>query len=277
MGIPASCCRHCLQARWKIRKKHFRRPTDVGRPSGELFARSSTGKDKGLFARLSTCNFKDSVYQLSKGGSGAADRGSGPVTSIEQLWQRIATSGRALTGVKDFHAAGLLVKLLLFPWKNEIVSQREYRVFCPPPNGAVSAVSQYSWFKPWMHFRTGNEGSLKMRQTAQNVLHGIFGVHERLMSHSEIDGSNERDWLYLRCDKASRWIGGTLGAEQLRCYEWLRLTGFTVRRRCMLLTVCCSRGSGGRVSGLICSMRQSYVLQCSPRHGKEVSENSHKK
>lgn len=164
----------------------FPSATDKDQPIDGLFADGAVGRSQRFFARISTCSLKDSVYKPYDGGAGAVDRGSGPVKCVEQLWQRIATSGRALTGIQDLRAADLPVKLFLLPWNDEIQAQREYRVFCAPPSGEITAVSQYAWFKPWVHFDSGDAGVLNMEEKAQKILNGIIIVHQNIMAQPEI-------------------------------------------------------------------------------------------
>lgn len=156
--------------------------TSEGKPVKELFASSLTQ----FFARISTCSLKDSFYQPRNTNSSNANLGCGAVTEMRQLRQRIATSARAVEGIRALRAAGLLVNLFLLSWKNDIKPQNEYRVFCAPDGGAITAVSQYRWFDPWVHYQAGLDGKTKMEAEARSVLAGVRSIHRELMAHPEM-------------------------------------------------------------------------------------------
>lgn len=88
------------------------------------------------FVRLNTCSLKDAFVG-----------GTGPVTSVKQLWTRLATSQRAHNGVMSMRAFDIIapIYLYLFPWDDNVRTELEYRVFCPPGAGRIAAISQYKW------------------------------------------------------------------------------------------------------------------------------------
>ena len=103
------------------------------------------------------------------------------MTSVEELWTRLATSMRACNGIKALRAIDerASVYLFLFPWNEEIRTEKEYRVFCPPTDwGRISAVSQYKWHEPWAHAGKDVE---EQREIVERVWKGIKEVYERLM------------------------------------------------------------------------------------------------
>lgn len=113
----------------------FPKKTTRDIPLSELFA-----DGQKYFARLDTCSLKD-----------AADGPTGAVTSVKQLWTRLATSARGSTGIRALRAfdENMPIYLYLFPWNERIRTEREYRVFCPPDTGRIAAISQYKWHQPW--------------------------------------------------------------------------------------------------------------------------------
>lgn len=167
--------------------------TTAGTPISGLFAKSSSGDSRAFFTCISNCSLKDSSYKPTYGASRNISLGSGPLREMQQLWQRIATSARALEGIKDLRAANLPVNLFLMPWNNEIQPLREYRVFCAPRGGAIAAVSQYRWFETWMRLEEGLEAMSKMKTSAATILGGIQNVHQRLMAHPEVCNSGMKD------------------------------------------------------------------------------------
>lgn len=112
------------------------------------------------------------------------------MTSIEQIWQRIATSDRALTGIKDLRQAGVEMKLFLLPWNERIRPEHEYRGFCAPNGGKVTAVSQYRWFQPWVHL---GESTTETETKAASVLEGVLDIHQRLMRHPAVSELKLKD------------------------------------------------------------------------------------
>lgn len=154
--------------------EYFPRTTTRGIPLSELL-----GEDK-FFARLDTCSLKD-----------AADGGQGAVTSVEQLWTRLATSARACQGIRSLRAQDedVAVFLYLFPWNEGMKTSLEYRVFCPPDGGRIAAVSQYRWHEPWVH---ADKGAEEQRDIAERVWSGAEEVHGRLMASDSMTESMRR-------------------------------------------------------------------------------------
>ena len=63
----------------------------------------------------------------------------------------------------------------------------EYRVFCAPGGlGKISAISQYSWHKPWYHAFESDE---KQIQVVQKVWRGIQDIYTEIMAHSAMSQS----------------------------------------------------------------------------------------
>ncbi len=152
----------------------FPRTTTRGVPLSELFA---GGK---YFARLDTSSLKD-----------AADGGQGAVTSVEQLWTRLATSARACQGIRSLRAQDedVAVYVYLFPWNKGMKTSLEYRVFCPRDRGRIAAVSQYRWHEPWVHAEKGME---EQKWIAERVWRGAEEVYERLLASESMTESMRR-------------------------------------------------------------------------------------
>lgn len=94
-----------------------------------------------FFTRLDTCSLKDTIL------------GKGPIQNVGDLWMRLATSARGVTGISDLrkHDLSMLVYVYLLPWKDDMKTELEYRVYCPPPTGKIAAISQCKWHAPWYH------------------------------------------------------------------------------------------------------------------------------
>ena len=102
-------------------------------------------------------------------------------------------------------------RVYLLPFRPEMDSRREWRVFCPPPAageevgsgvGRVVAVSQYSWHQPWQPAGQDvvEEGWRDMvKRTAERVLKGVTRVHGLLVEHAErLKREEERAWVMER-------------------------------------------------------------------------------
>ena len=123
------------------------------------------------FVRLNTCSLKD-----------AFAGGTGPVTSVKQLWTRLATSHRAHNGVMSMRAFDISapIYLYLFPWDDDLRTELEYRVFCSPGGGRIAAISQYKWHDRWYH---ADKSLDEQRKIAKRVLEGTEVIHRQLMGH----------------------------------------------------------------------------------------------
>lgn len=128
-------------------------------------------RNKRYFVRLNTCSLKDAIAG-----------GTGPVTSVEQLWTRLATSSRAHDGITSMRAYDMSapIYLYLFPWDEHLRTDLEYRVFCPPGAERIAAISQYKWHGRWYHANKSLEDQLKV---AKPILEGAETLHCQMLEH----------------------------------------------------------------------------------------------
>ncbi|KAI9718520.1 MAG: hypothetical protein M1812_003971 [Candelaria pacifica] len=136
----------------------FPKQTTKGLPTADLFEVPSSAPPQQYFLRLDVCSPKDGF------------QGTLPVTSAKDIYTRIATSPRAMTGIRELLATDppTPITLYLLPFNTNISPIHEYRVFCPPHHGAdISAISQYRW---WATYYLTDER--KARKVAQHVLNG---------------------------------------------------------------------------------------------------------
>ncbi len=123
-------------------------------------------KDK-YFVRLDTCSLKDAIA------------GAGPLQSTTDLWTRLATSARGMTGLKDLRKAGMPIYLYLFSWDETLRTNLEYRVYCPPDTDKIAGISQYEWHAPWHHADAKEEHE----DIADRLLSNCKRLHEKIMTH----------------------------------------------------------------------------------------------
>ncbi|KAL8647253.1 MAG: hypothetical protein Q9226_006508 [Calogaya cf. arnoldii] len=144
----------------------------------ELFPRRTTrGTDieqllRGgkYFARLDTCSLKDAVV------------GRGPVRDSKDLWTRLASSNRGVTGIRAMcdYLPEQPVYLFLITWNDKMRTDLEYRVFCAPGSGEIAAISQYKWHAPWYHAK---EGIDRQKEIAKRVFEGAKALDRQIMAH----------------------------------------------------------------------------------------------
>lgn len=123
-----------------------------------------------FFARLDTCSLKDAII------------GQGPITSIRDLCIRLATSARATKGLRDLRHGkpGYPSSLFLFPWRDEVRTELEYRVFCPP-GARIAAISQYRWHHPWYHRDASADEHVGI---AEKLVHGCGELYDQILKHA---------------------------------------------------------------------------------------------
>lgn len=144
----------------------------------EAFPKSTTGgstledliKSNSFFVRLDTCSLKDAII------------GKGPVQSVQDLWMRLATSARGMAGIRDqrLHDPSTPVYMYLFPWKDDMKTELEYRVYCAPPTGKIAAISQYKWHAPWYHASAAKHDQ---EAIAKRLLESCQALHQKIMGH----------------------------------------------------------------------------------------------
>ena len=152
------------------------------------------------FMRLDTCSLKDAVAG-----------GKGPVTSVQQLWTRLATSHRGCSGVMAMRAYDIFapIYIYLFPWDDNMRTELEYRVFCPPNAGRVAAISQYKWHDRWCH---ADESKSEQWTIAKRILNGAEAIHRQLTDHPAMTDELKRSGFTFD-------IAEELGGEKVHLIE----------------------------------------------------------
>ncbi|KAL8834498.1 MAG: hypothetical protein Q9170_003733 [Blastenia crenularia] len=123
-----------------------------------------------LFVRLDTTSLKDTL------------QGSGSVKSSKDIWTRLATSARGAAGIEALvnDPGRRPVCLYLIKWDDNMRTDLEYRVFCVPRKGKISAISQYKWHAQWYH---AHESLEKQYEIAQRVYDNAKTIHQQIMLH----------------------------------------------------------------------------------------------
>lgn len=137
-------------------------------------------QDNKFFARLDTCSLKDALI------------GDGYIKDVNDLWTRLATSARGMSGIRSLRDldGSMPVYIYLFPWSSDMKTELEYRVYCPPPRAEekdsaksaeanISAISQYCWHKAWYHATASDEHD----SIAHRLLKSCQALHRKIVSH----------------------------------------------------------------------------------------------
>ncbi|KAL2071930.1 hypothetical protein VTL71DRAFT_13165 [Oculimacula yallundae] len=138
---------------------------------------------EGLFLRLDECSPKDGV------------KGTSPLRSPEEAILRLATSHRAtnamIRGERKFDGK---TKLIFLTFDAKMDTAKEFRVFCAPPNGRITAVSQYKWHKPSVFREREPQARSSLMKT---VMDGIQGVHKQILGEAIRGSGAAMDKLLL--------------------------------------------------------------------------------
>ncbi|KAL8684692.1 MAG: hypothetical protein Q9218_008183, partial [Villophora microphyllina] len=140
---------------------------------------------------------------------------SGLVKGRRDLWTRLATSQRGMTGVNDLRRAGERVVMFLFPWDERMTTELEYRVFCCPILGPdddvlgkgregegglnvgvrMAAISQYKWHAPWFH---GHKTVAERQAVAERLVLNCQRLFKQTVSEPSFmaTGLKERGFVF---------------------------------------------------------------------------------
>ncbi|KAH8177952.1 hypothetical protein LIA77_03034 [Sarocladium implicatum] len=148
-------------------------------------------KEQGLWMRLEGCSPKGATCVLHKGLKPQA-----LLLSTEDIILRLVTSERAVKNIKRYMNAGAeVIPVFFLPFNARMGSDREYRVFCRPGTGRISAISQYQWHKPWK-FKEAAADRERMNTIVERISKGAQFLQEEIMAALRAE-SCEEDILML--------------------------------------------------------------------------------
>ncbi|KPM36915.1 hypothetical protein AK830_g9659 [Neonectria ditissima] len=140
---------------------------------------------EGLFMRLDGCSPKDGRRRVP---------GRLSLHSIDDILLCLTTSQRARNDMlKSLESHSATVEITFLPFDDRMASKREYRVYCSPGKGAITAVSQYCWHKPWAYSGLKTEA---MSMVVDTIWEGIKGIHQQILA--DLDANSELDNLLLK-------------------------------------------------------------------------------
>ncbi|PVH89552.1 hypothetical protein DL98DRAFT_579343 [Cadophora sp. DSE1049] len=138
---------------------------------------------EGFFLRLDECSPKDGV------------KGTAPLKSAEQIILRLTTSHRATNAmIRQKDKNGGFVELVFLPHNAKMDIAKEFRVFCAPPDGRITVVSQYKWHKPSFLSSKAPGG---IDEIIKVIMKEILRIHDEIMAEVEQGGGGTLDKLLL--------------------------------------------------------------------------------
>jgi hypothetical protein len=177
---------------------------------------------EGLFIRLDACSPKD------------GKDGTRPLHTIADIVLRLTSSFRARNAIdaalhpEPHHVTGEVpvvegINLYFLPFNEKMSTKHEYRVFCAPPNGEITAVSQYKWHTPLVF--QDCYPMIEIDDILGKIMSGIKLVHAEILSQL---GNGDTDLLLLEqgfsFDVMWKW-------DEQRC-ALIELNGFGARSGC---------------------------------------------
>ncbi|RMJ04746.1 hypothetical protein CDV36_014591 [Fusarium kuroshium] len=170
---------------------------------------------EGLFMRLTGCSPKDGRWR---------DPTRPSLDSTDDIILRLTTSERARNDiVNSLESGSETVDITFLPFDARMDSRREYRVFCCPTNGNITAVSQYCWHRPWLFDR---RPGTTLKAVVDKIWAGIVVIHRHIVNDLKPDA--ELDNLLLQ----QGFTFDVLYDEDKEATELVELNVFGARSGC---------------------------------------------
>lgn len=149
---------------------------------------------EGLFMRLDACSPKDGVQQVP---------GQVEIHSVKEAVLRLVTSLRcrnalvkileSIEGDADGGSDRAAAEIYFLPFNSRMMSEREYRVFCPPGGQIITGISQYRWHKEWVFNDRSDE---EQEQAFERIIAGARELHRAICE--DVDRRRHMDDLLLK-------------------------------------------------------------------------------
>lgn len=149
---------------------------------------------EGLFMRLDACSPKDGVQAVP---------GQVAVRSSKEIVLRLVTSLRCrnalvkslgnIEGEADGGSDRSAAEIYFLPFNSRMMSEKEYRVFCPPGGQIITGISQYRWHKEWMFNDRSDE---EQKQVVERIITGARELHKAI--REDVDSRRHVDDLLLK-------------------------------------------------------------------------------
>lgn len=115
-----------------------------------------------------------------------------PLRTIDDIILRLTTSGRACSSITRLleEEKKPCLELFFLPFDNKMSTFLEYRVFCAPLDGKITAVSQYKWHKlSIFHDRPAEE----LQSIAESILGEVRRAHGDILEVAKAGERGEAD------------------------------------------------------------------------------------
>lgn len=118
-----------------------------------------------------------------------------PKKTARDVVLRLTTSHRATNFILRCMERQEGVELFFLPFDENMRTEKEYRVFCVPPDGRVTCISQYRWHKPNIFFgHAGEDVAIIIDQ----VKKGALSYHHEILLGLNIGNGGDMDKLLLK-------------------------------------------------------------------------------
>lgn len=146
---------------------------------------SLTYPPEGLFMRLDGCSPKDGRQRRP---------GVSSLHCMEDIVLRLTTSQRAHNDIRNsLRSNPITLDIFFLPFDHSMAPDHEYRVYCSPGKGAITAIGQYRWHQPWA-LSTMPETHRQMH--LENIWSGVSSIHRQI--HYALSPHLPEDVLLLR-------------------------------------------------------------------------------
>lgn len=108
---------------------------------------------------------------------------------------RLTTSHRATNSILRCMEKNGEVDLFFLPFDENMRTEKEYRVFCAPPDGRVTCISQYRWHKPNLFSANSEEYIAKIME---DIKKGALSYHREILFELDTGNGGDMDWLLLK-------------------------------------------------------------------------------
>ena len=125
--------------------------------------------------------------------------------------------------MKSLESGSETIDITLLPFDARMDSKCEYRVYCCPTKGSITAVSQYCWHKPWI-FK--DRPTQTLEEVAEKIWAGIVVLRQQIMN--DLKSDDKLDEMLLK----QGYTFDVLYDEEKDTSELVELNVFGARSGC---------------------------------------------
>lgn len=159
---------------------------------GHAFART-TYPAIGRFIRLNACSPEDGVRAARRRPEDRAKPPNMSTFAISDVILKLVTSQSARDALlKELDLGAEKIPVFFLPFEETFSPSKQYRVFCAPGTGRITAISQYQWHKPWRYAHLRNA---QRQEKAKHITRGVVAIHDMIMKEL---GPSAEDALLMK-------------------------------------------------------------------------------